>query len=149
MDSLVVCMSVHHGNTRRVAGVMADELDAMLQRPGETTVDDIAAADLVGFGSGIYFWRHHRSLLRLVQRLPSMPDKRAFVFSTRGGFPAWIGHRRLKKALRRRGFAIVDEFSCKGYDTYGPLKLIGGINKDRPDRDDLAEARRFAGELRR
>jgi len=145
--NLIVYASVHHGNTERVAEAMADELDAALQPPGVTSVEDVAGADLVGFGSGIYFWRHHRSLLRLVQRLPAMPAKKAFVFSTRGGFPRWIGHRRLKKLLHRRGFTLADEFSCKGYDTYGPLKIFGGINRGRPNQKDIAKARRFAARL--
>ncbi len=147
MDSLVVCRSIHHGNTRRVAEVMADELDAPVRQPAETTVDDLAAVDLVGFGSGIYFWRHHRSLLQLADGLPPMPGRQAFLFSTSGIGPGWLWHRALRRRLRRKGFVIVDEYACRGYDTYGLLSLVGGIHKDRPGRDDLERARRFAAGL--
>jgi len=46
-----------------------------------------------------------------------------------------------------RGFSIVDEFSCRGWDTRGPMKLSGGINKGRPD-EDLSKARIFAQGLK-
>jgi len=57
-------------------------------------------------------------------------------------------HAALKEQLAGRGFSIVDEFSCKAWDSWGPLKLIGGINKGRPDEQDLAAAREFARRLR-
>jgi flavodoxin len=50
-------------------------------------------------------------------------------------------HASLKEKLMNRGYSIVDEFSCKGWDTWGPMKLFGGINKGRPNEKDLAEAK--------
>ena len=29
------------------------------------------------------------------------------------------------------------KFGCKGYDTFGPFKLFGGIAKGHPDEDDI------------
>lgn len=147
MDVLIVYLSMHHGNTRRVAEAMAGELDATLQEPGETAVDDVAAADLVGFGSGIYFWRHHRALLHFADMMPSMPGKRVFLFSTSGIGPGWLWHRSLRRRLHQKGFAIVDEYACRGRDTYGLLKLVGGINNGRPNQKDIEKARRFANRL--
>jgi len=45
-------------------------------------------------------------------------------------------------------YTFDDEFSCKGGDTWGPLNLFGGINKGRPDEEDLAGARAFAQGLK-
>jgi flavodoxin len=50
--------------------------------------------------------------------------------------------------LVNRGFSIAGEFSCKGWDTVGPLKLFGGINKGRPNEGDLEGARVFARRLK-
>jgi flavodoxin len=38
----------------------------------------------------------------------------------------------------------VGDFVCKALDTYGPLKLIGGLNKGRPNEEDYQKAREFA-----
>jgi len=53
----------------------------------------------------------------------------------------------LRKKLIEKGFNIVGEFSCKGFDTFGMLKYIGGINKNRPNEKDLEKAKSFAEEL--
>jgi flavodoxin len=105
------------------------------------------AYDLIGFGSGIYFMKHHKTLLQFVESLPILTQKRAFVFSTSGDGKS-KHHAALKEKLVKHGFTIVDEFCCKGWDTVGPLKLFGGINKGRPDEKDLAAARAFAQGLK-
>ena len=46
----------------------------------------------------------------------------------------------------RRAFLIenaIGKFFCKGYDTYGPFKLVGGIAKGHPDEKDLMAAVEF------
>jgi hypothetical protein len=43
---------------------------------------------------------------------------------------------------------VGDVFSCRGYDTWLPFRLVGGINKARPDAGDLALAHAFAQGLR-
>jgi flavodoxin len=50
----------------------------------EAKPETLATYDLVGFGSGIYFGKHHRKLLQFVETLPPVTQKQAFVFSTRG-----------------------------------------------------------------
>jgi flavodoxin len=53
----------------------------------------------------------------------------------------------LKEKLSEKGFRIIGEFSCRGYDTFGPFKIIGGIRKDRPNKKDIEQARNFAQSL--
>jgi len=146
MKTVIVYTSVHHQNTEKVAKVMAEELQADLIPVANAQPGMLAAYDLVGFGSGIYFGKHHKTLLQFVETLSSMTGKRAFVFSTSGD--GKIHHAALKEKMVNRGFSFVDEFCCKGWDTVGPLKLFGGINKGRPDQNDLAAARVFAEGLK-
>ena len=49
--------------------------------------------------------------------------------------------------ISERRKRIVGEFSCKGFDTFGPFKLIGGISKGHPDKNDLDNAKAFFKEL--
>jgi len=147
MKTLIVYTSVHHQNTEKVAKVMAEELGADLVPTEKAQPDTLAAYDLIGFGSGIYFMKHHKTLLQFVDLLPAMKEKRAFVFSTSGDGRKQH-HASLKEKLVNRGFTIVDEFCCRGWDTVGPLKIFAGINKGRPDEKDLAEARAFAQGLK-
>ncbi|MFC1970245.1 flavodoxin family protein [Chloroflexota bacterium] len=143
MKVLIIYISIHYGNTERIAKAMAEVLNAELVKPSEIEADSFSKYDLIGFGSGSYFWRHHRGLLSLVKETPRL-NKKAFIFSTRGAGPAWLSHRVLKKTLLEKGFDVIGEFSCKGFDTFGALKLIGGINKGKPDEKDLGAAKKFA-----
>lgn len=144
---LIVCASVHHGNTARVARVMAVELEAELVGPEEVSGADLVGRTLVGFGSGVFHGRLHGALFELVRGLPDRaePATRAFVFST-SGLP-WLSrawHAPLERLLRRKGFEVVGDFSCRGFDTWGPLGLVGGLNRGHPDERDIDRAREFA-----
>lgn len=43
---------------------------------------------------------------------------------------------------------IVDEFNCAGFNTNSFIKLFGGINKGRPNAEDLKHAEEFAQNLK-
>jgi flavodoxin len=149
--SLVLCKSVHHGSTQLVADRIAETLDAPVVDPDEAMLPTAGDLSLIGIGSGIYYGRFHKSIRDWLRRLP--PDAgrghRAFVFSTSGlPFLSTWYHRSLRRALERKGFQVVGEFSCRGHDTFGPLVLFGGLNRKHPDEDDLRGAERFADQLK-
>ena len=50
----------------------------------------------------------------------------------------------LKDKLKARGYIIVGEFSCAGYNTNSFIKIFGGLNKNRPNEEDLGRAKIFA-----
>jgi flavodoxin len=141
MKSLIIYKSVHHMNTEKVAKAMGEVLSAKLAQPEEIDPASLAEYDLVGFGSGIYMGKHHKTLLDLAGRLPQQ-NKAAFVFSTCGS--GKNQQKVLLETLRQKGFTIRGEFTCAGFDTFGPFKLVGGLKKGHPDGKDLEDARAFA-----
>jgi flavodoxin len=147
MNAVIIYMSIHHQNTEKVAREIAGPLDAHLTTPLDFD-SDVSGYDLVGVGSGIYYAKHHESLLEFVGDLPSVNRKNAFIFSTRGMGPVWVYHRPLRNLLLKKGFTIIGEFSCKGYDSNGFLRHLGGINRGHPNEEDLQRARVFAQSLR-
>ncbi len=151
MKALIIYVSVHHGNTEKVARVMANVLDADLLDVKQANVGTLAQYDLVGFGSGIYFGKHHESLLDFADSLPMVRNRRAFIFSTSGLRKIPFVHdfdKPLRRRLQRKGFDIIGEFSCRGLDTYRATRLVGGVNKGRPNAEDLKQAEDFATGLR-
>lgn len=32
---------------------------------------------------------------------------------------------------------VIGKFGCRGYDTFGPFKLVGGIAKGHPNEEDI------------
>lgn len=147
MNAIIVYVSIHHRNTEKIARAMAEVLNAELVKPWEITPEELLNYDLIGFGSGIYYWKHHKALFDPIEKLPTVKGKKTFIFSTAGINIPFINHRKLRNALKRKGFEIVGEFSCRGWDTNGWLAKIGGLNKGHPDDRDLERARRFAKRL--
>ena len=147
MKILMVYISVHHGNTEKVAKATANVLDADLIQVREADATMLEQYDMIGFGSGIYFGKHHESLLDFVDKVPVLRNKKAFTFSTSGLRKIPLVHdfdRPLRKKLQRKGFGIIAEFSCRGLDTYRATSLVGGINRGRADAGDLKTTEDFA-----
>ena len=120
-----------------------------IKTPQQTNPEDLQQYDLVGFGSGIYHLKHHKSLLKFAEKLPQTNQK-AFIFSTSGqtGNRSSKFHKQVREKLQAKGFDVVGEFNCAGFDTFGPLKLVGGISKGRPNEEDLKNAEAFAEKLK-
>ena len=149
MKSLLVVYSYHHNNTEKIANVIAEVLDAQIKTPQQIDPEELQEYYLVGFGSGIYGAKHHEALLDLADRLLQVTDRKAFIFSTSG--TAWErdkNHSSLRETLQSKGYVIVDEFTCLGFNTNSFLKLMGGANKGRPNTKDLKNAEEFAQNLK-
>ena len=150
MKGLIVYVSVHHNNTEKIARIFANILEAEMKNPEQIDTNSLSTYDLIGFGSGIYFFKHHESLLEFAKRLPPLKNKKAFIFSTSGvtKIKFLVRHRPLKSILESKGFEVIGEFNCAGFDTMGPLRFIGGIKKGRPNIEDFKQAEAFAKKLK-
>lgn len=154
-STIILCDSVHHQNTAKIARAIAEPLAACVVEPEQAHHDILDQHDLIGFGSGVYFGRLHPALFQWLDTLPdklsastTTSRKPAFIFSTSGlSFLAPFWHAPLKDKLAQKGFDLVAEFHCRGFDTWGPLWLVGGINKHHPDQHDLERAASFARRL--
>jgi flavodoxin len=155
MKSLIVLVSYHHHNTEKIANVFAKVLDAEIKSPQQAIPEEVQEYGLVGFGSGIYDDKHHKVLLDLADKLPQVTNKKAFIFSTSGApFNSRMAarsyeyarkcHTPLREKLESKGYKIVDEFCCAGFNTNNFIKFFGGINKGRPNAEDLKNAEEFA-----
>jgi len=152
MKSLLVLYSYHHNNTAKIANVFAKVLDAQIKTPQQINPEELQEYSLIGFGSGIYGEKHHNILLDLADKLPQVTNKKVFIFSTSaimGEAKVAKDHSMLREKLQSKGYMIVDEFSCKGFNTNSFLKLFGGMNKGRPSAEDLKHAEEFAQNLKR
>lgn len=149
--SLILLVSYHHKNTEKIANIIADVMGAQIKSPQQVSAEEIDHFDLVGFGSGIYDGHHHTDLLAFADRLLQAKNGQAFLFSTFGA-PKFIAtqefilknHSLLREKLMKKGFQVVGEFGCAGFNTNSFLIKIGGINKGRPNSEDIQRAEEFA-----
>src|ERR1035437_491782 len=148
MKTLIICFSYHHKNTEKIASALAKTLGSEVKALSEADPNGLSDYDLVGFGSGISFGSHYKVLLDFADKLPAVTCKKAFIFSTSGQTGNTTKfHRKLREKLESKGFTVAGDFNCGGFDTYGLLKIVGGIQKGHPDEEDLKQAEAFAQTL--
>ena len=151
MKSLLVVYSYHQNNTEKIAKVFAKILDAQIKTPQQINPDELQEHSLIGFGSGIYGEKHHELLLELADNLPQVTNRSAFIFSTSaftGEAKVAKDHSLLREKLQSKGYMIVGEFACKGFNKNSFMKYFGGMNKGRPNAEDLKHAEEFAQKLK-
>jgi flavodoxin len=155
VKSLVIVFSYHHRNTEKIANACAKVLGAEVKTPQQVKPEEIAEYDLVGFGSGIYSATFDRAVLDLADRLSNAAGKKAFLFSTYGAPAVFAGrefieknHQQIREKLQAKGYTVIGEFGCAGWNTNSFLKFFGGLNKGRPDAEDLKNAEAFAREMK-
>ena len=146
---LIVCVSVSHANTAKVAREIGRVLHADVIEPELVDTATLADREIVGFGSGIYSATAHPRLRGFIAHLPRVRGTPAFVFTTSGFGRSqsrpWQPS--LEDMLGDKGYDVIGCFNCRGFDTWLPLRLVGGINAGHPDEADLADARDFADRL--
>lgn len=130
---------------------MSKVLDAEIKTPQQIKPEELQNYALAGFGSGIDSGRHYNPLLDFADKLMQVDNKDAFIFSTAGvtGEKKLAkDHSTLREKLQTKGYRIVGEFQCKGFNTNVFLKYFGGMNKGRPNEEDLKHAEAFAEKLK-
>ena len=147
MKTLITYHSEHHGNTEKIARAISTTLDAELLKSQNIKGIKIEDYELIGFGSGIYYGKFHQELYRFVRNSPEQNGTKSFIFSTTGSKSySEIAHKSFTASLVEKGFNVIGEFSCLGFDT---ALSTEGINKGRPNTDDLQKAVRFAKSLKK
>lgn len=142
MKTAIIYCSRHHGNTKQVLdAIVAEDSGVTLidaQAPAET---DLSGYDLIGFASGIYFSRFHKTVLRFARE--HLPENKPvfFVYTSGSGSDGYT--KAIAAVAEEKHARVLGAYSCPGYDTYGPFKLIGGIAKGHPNSEDLSGATDF------
>jgi flavodoxin len=137
-------------NTEKVAKAFAEVLNAQIKTPQQTNAQELQEYDLVGFGAGIAGEKHYQPLLDFADRLLSVNQKNSFIFSTAaltGEKKREKDHSTLRKKLESKGYKIIDAFQCKGFNTNSFMRFFGGMNRGRPNAEDLKNAKEFAQKI--
>ncbi len=138
MKSIIIYSSTHHGNTKKLVDAIAAECEVEVIDAAKAGEKDLKEYDLIGFASGIFYTKFAAPVLAFASaNLPA--DKDVFFIATAGNTNKG-NFRSIEAITEEKKCRAVGRFQCKGFDTYGPMKLIGGINKDRPNDEDLKAA---------
>lgn len=134
--------SEHHGNTKKVLDAIAEQEDVdLIALPGGEQTD-LSGYDLLGFASGTYMGKFHTSVTDFIKNYKATDGQKAFILYTRGSKKEKAGEE-VKELVEQAGLSVVGSWSCRGFDTFGPFKLVGGIAKGHPDQADMNDAVQF------
>lgn len=145
MKTAIIYYSKHHGNTKKLLDAIAQKHDVTLIDITQTPNASLRGYDMVGFASGIYYSKFHKSILKYAEE--KLPDGMPVFFLYTYGAEKKGYTDAITEAVKKRHAEILGSFGCFGFNTFGPFKLIGGIAKGHPNKDDLAHAVAFYEEL--
>ena len=136
----IVYSSTHHGNTEKVLNKIKEKFpETVLIRACDFNPDDFNRYEAIGFASGIFYLKFAKPVDKLFEQALVNSVQKLFFIYTAGAVNAGF-EKTLRKKTEQSGKICMGIFGCKGFDTFGPLKLIGGLNKNRPNEDDFKNA---------
>lgn len=141
MKTAIIYYSKHHENTKKLIDAIAKDNPVDVFDVTKVTEADLSSYDIIGFASGIYYSKFHKGVLQFAKNnLPA--NKKVFFLYTYGAKKDSYTNA-IREAVSASSAQILGEYGCLGFDSYGPFKLIGGIAKNHPTSDELAEAVAF------
>lgn len=145
MKTILIYESTHHGNTKKLVDAVAKRYGIRTATVEEAAAMDLSAYDRIGIASGVAFGKFYEATERFVD--DSLPKgKDVFFLYTCGNDSGKYANSVSAKA-RARGCRVLGVYGCRGFDTFGPFKLIGGIAKGHPTQSEIDGAVEFYGSL--
>ncbi len=140
MKIIIIYSSKHHGNTEKLVKGVAEGKGIDIFNADESKDIELSQYDLIGFASGIDFGKFYPDVIGVAQKLPE--NKNVFAMFTCASVNQKMGEQ-IHEIAKLRKCRFLGKYGCKGYNTYGPLKLIGGMNKNHPNEKEIKEAKKF------
>ena len=143
MKTVILYRSKHHGNTKQlvdaIAAAHAGDVDTIdVASLGKNEYPDISGYHCVIAASGIYFGEFDKNLKRVLDHCLQAEDK-VFGLMTFGGKASHYG-RDLKGLCQVKFANLMSFYGCLGFDTWGPFKLAGGVQKGHPTAEEVQGA---------
>lgn len=141
MKTVIVYASTHHGNTKKLLEAIAERNDVDLVDVIANARYDLSSYDRIGIASGIAFGKYYPQMLKFLEG--NLPEGKDVFYIHTAGDPRESHADSAKSISAGRNCRSLGVYYCKGFDTFGPFKLIGGINKHHPDEDEIKQAVQF------
>lgn len=141
MKTAVIYYSKHHGNTKKILDFLCKHNDITLIDAAKIQSENLSEYDLIGFASGIYYSKFHKSVIKFAEDNLPKNKKVFFIYTCGAKKDGYI--KAVKEIALNKSADILGEFGCLGLDTFGPFKLVGGIAKGHPNNDDFDNALKF------
>ncbi len=142
MKTAIAYYSKHHGNTKKLLDAIK-EYDPAVELIDVTERHEVNLTDYdrIGFASGIYMTKFAEQLLTFA-RVNLPPQKDVFFIATAGN-PMDMYFKSIKEVAESKQCREIGRYQCLGHDSFGPFKIVGGIQKGHPNESELQAAVKF------
>ena len=135
----IVYASMHHGNTYKLVEAICKKYQNITMiNASQVEHTDLSEYDMVGFVSGIDFGKFYEPVERFLEE--NLPNNKKVFFMYTCAKMSDKFTKSIKAKAENKGSIILGEYGCRGFNTYGPLKLIGGMNKHHPSLEEIDNA---------
>ncbi len=142
MKTIILYASRHHGNTKKLVDAIVTahpEVDTLdVKQLGKDEYPDLSEYHLIGVATGIYYSEIDKDMARVLSNVLQPLDK-VFGLMTYGGKNKWYG-KDIDGICRMKQAVFMGVYGCAGYDSWGPFKLVGGVQKGHPTADEIKGA---------
>lgn len=142
MATAIIYYSKHHGNTKKLLdAIVAADSTVELVDATEKHELDLSRYDKIGFASGIYYGKFAEQVLNFANvNLPL--DKDVFFIATAAN-PTKNCFNSIAEVTQAKHCKELGRYMSKGFDTFGPFKLVGGLQKGHPTDEEIQGAVEF------
>lgn len=139
MKVAIAYYSKHHGNTK----VLLDAIKAAYQSVElidvtEKHEKDLSSYDAIGFASGIYYGKFADQVMNFAK--VNLPTGKNVFFLATAGNPTKNCFNSIAEITEGKHCRELGRYICKGFDSFGPFKLVGGIQKGHPTDEEVQGA---------
>ncbi len=147
MKTAIIYASMHHGNTRKLVDAISRNYPVTVFDAEAVSAAELTDYNLIGFASGIAWGKFYKSVERFAQA--SLPEGKQVFFLYTCADDSRDFAASIRAIAAKQGAEDLGTYACKGFNTYGPWKLVGGMNKKHPTADEIQGAVDFFAVLER
>lgn len=143
--TIIIYASKHHGNTYKLVKAISDKYEIAMIDATKKSIANLQEYEVIGFASGIDFGKFYESVENFAK--DNLPKKKKVFFLYTCAMERKEFTNSMKEIVLEKEATILGEYGCKGYNTYGPWKFIGGMNKKHPTEAEIMSAVEFFDKL--
>jgi len=142
LTTAIIYYSKHHGNTKKLLdAIAAADPEVELVDATEKHELDLRRYDRIGFASGIYYGKFAEQVINFAK--VNLPLEKNVFFIATAGNPTKSCFNSIVAVAEEKRAKELGRYISKGFDTFGPFKLVGGLQKGHPTDDEIQGAVEF------
>jgi flavodoxin len=141
MKTAIVYYSHHHCNTKKLLDAIALQNEVTLIDATSTNKVDLSEYDRIGFASGIYYTNFAKQVISYARDY--LPEGKEVFYVYTSGAKDGDFLKGIRQVVNEKNSIELGEYHCRGFDTFGPFKLVGGIAKGHPTSQEIEGAVAF------